>query len=143
MGAQRAEHSEVVEAGAADCFAVVCAFALYPEWSSSVKKAEVRGPDGGGELVDFEIDAKVKRIRYSLRYFFDEPQRIWWDYVGGDVKSVDGECLFAEESPGCTRVTYRLAIDPGAFVPGPVKRALTDNVMRGWVKELKARVEQR
>ena len=49
---------------------------------------------------------------------------------------------FADLGDGTTRATYRLAVDPGRFVPGPLRRLLTGPVMRRSVEELKSRVEQ-
>ena len=139
MGSSQAEHSEVVAGSPADCLKALLDFASYPEWQSAVKDAEVleRGQD---PLVEFHVDAKLKTVRYVLRYHH-EPDRLWWDYVEGDVRSVSGSYDLADLGDGTTRATYRLEIDPGRFVPGPVKKALTDGVMRTSVRELKARVE--
>lgn len=53
------------------------------------------------------------------------------------VRERDGDGL----GDGTTRATYRLAIDAGALVPGPIRRLLADQVMRSSVAELEARVE--
>jgi len=54
----------------------------------------------------------------------------------------DGGALVAFEiDDGTVTATYRVGIDPGRFVPGPIKRALTEGVMKRSVRELKARVE--
>jgi hypothetical protein len=100
-----------------------------------------RDDDGRGRDVRFEIDAKVRRVAYTLRYSYDEPRLITWDYVDGDVKSVDGEYTFEDAGDGTTVATYSLAIDPGVWLPGPVKGMLTDQVMKRSVEDLKRRVE--
>ncbi len=92
-------------------------------------------------MVEFRVDAKVKTVRYVLRYHPEPPSRLWWEYVDGDVRSVSGEYELSDLGDGTTRATYRLEIDPGRLVPGPVKKALTDGVMRTSVRELKARLE--
>jgi uncharacterized membrane protein len=113
-------------------------FASYPQWSSNVKEVRELGDD----VVAFHVDAKVRQVRYVLRYFFDEgPERVWWEYVEGDVKSIEGEYRFEEVAPGRTRMTYRLTMDPGAFLPGPIKKVLVNVVMRGSVEDLKRHVE--
>jgi hypothetical protein len=76
-----------------------------------------------------------------LRYSYERPRLITWDYVDGDVKSVDGEYLFEDQGDGTTRATYSLEIDPGVWLPGPVKRMLTEQVMKRSVEDLKRRVE--
>jgi uncharacterized membrane protein len=132
-----AEHSVVIAATAQECFDAVCDFESYPEWQGPVKSVAVR-EDG---TVAFEVDAKVKTIRYVLRYHFDEPTRIWWDYVEGDAKQVQGEYRFEDLGDGTTRATYVLDIDPGGFVPGPVKKVLRDQVMKASVTDLKRHLE--
>ena len=112
-------------------------FASYPEWSSNVESVRLLGDD----VVEFQIDAKVKKVRYVLRYHFEEPARVWWEYVEGDIKSVEGEYRFEEVEPGLTRMSYRLTMDPGAFLPGPIKKVLVNVVMKGSVEDLKRHVE--
>lgn len=140
MGASQAEHSEVIAATPAACLEALLDFDSYPEWQSAVKQAEVIEP-GSDPVVEFRVDARIKTIRYVLRYHPEPPARLWWEYVEGDVRSVAGEYALEDLGDGTTRATYRLEIDPGRFVPGPVKKALTDGVMRTSVRELKARVE--
>ena len=112
-------------------------FSSYPEWSSNVESIRLLGDD----VVEFSIDAKVKKVRYVLRYFFEEPTRVWWEYVEGDIKSVEGEYRFEPAGDGRTRMTYRLTMDPGAFLPGPIKKVLVNVVMKGSVEDLKRHVE--
>lgn len=119
------------------CFDAVRDFEAYPAWSSNVQGVRLLGDD----VVEFEVDAKVRKVRYVLRYFFEEPTRVWWEYVEGDVKSVEGEYRFEEIDPGRTRMTYRLTMDPGAFLPGPIKKVLVNVVMKGSVEDLKQHVE--
>ena len=97
----------------------------------------------GDDVVEFQIDAKVKKVRYVLRYHWeDAPTRVWWEFVEGDVKDVSGEYRFEDLGDATTRITYALALDPGGFVPGPVKKVLVDNVMKGSVADFKRRVER-
>ena len=132
-----AEQSLDARATPQECFDAVRDFAAYPEWSSNVESIRLLGDD----VVEFSVDAKVRKVRYVLRYFFDEPARVWWEYVEGDVKSVEGEYRFEEVEPGLTRMTYRLTMDPGAFLPGPIKKVLVNVVMKGSVEDLKRHVE--
>jgi hypothetical protein len=108
-----------------------------------VRSAEVmtRDADGRGEEVEFEIDAKVRTIHYRLRYSYEPPSRITWDYVEGDVKDVDGEFVLEDRGDGTTLATYSLALDPGVWMPGPLRKVLSDQVMKGSVEDLKERVE--
>jgi ribosome-associated toxin RatA of RatAB toxin-antitoxin module len=143
MGAKQAEQTVEIAATPQECFDAITDYETFPDWQAAVKDVEVleRDADGRGELVAYTIDAKVKQVRYRLRYRYDEPHGITWDYIEGDVKSVDGEYVFEDAGDGRTRATYRLAIDPGVFVPGPIRKVLVDQVMKGSVQDLKARVE--
>ena len=134
------EHAEVIAGSPAACLDALLDFASYPEWQAAVKSAEVVEP-GSDPVVEFHIDAKLRTVRYVLRYHPEPPARLWWEYVEGDVRSVAGEYELEDLGDGTTRAIYRLDIDPGRFVPGPIRKALTDVVMKGSVRDLKRRVE--
>ena len=137
---KRAERSVDIEAPPRACFDALVDFESYPDWQSAVRDVEVL--DGGDPVrVSFEVDAKVKRVRYVLDYHLDEPEHLSWDYVEGDVKAIEGEYRLEPLEGGGTRATYVLGIDPGMWVPGKVLSVLRDQVMKGSVEELKQRVE--
>src|SRR5258705_11207316 len=141
MSAKRAEHSLVIDAEPATCFDAITQYETFPEWQAAVRAVEVlsRDRDGRGRDVRFEIDAKVRQVSYTLRYSYEPPHLITWDYVEGDVKSVDGEYVFEDRRDGTTLATYSLAIDPGVGLPPPVKGMLTDQVMKRLLEDLKRR----
>ena len=136
-------HSLVIAAGPAACFDKITDYETFPEWQSAVKEVDVlsRDDNGRGRDVRFVIDAKVRQVSYTLRYTYDAPHLVTWQYVDGDVKSVDGEYSFEGRDDGTTLATYELDIDPGVWLPGPVKKMLTDQVMKRSVEDLKRRVE--
>ena len=143
MGRKRAEHSLVVQASPQACFDALTDYGTFPDWQQAVKSVEVvtRYSDGRGREVAFEIDAKVRRVAYRLEYSYDEPHLITWDYLGGDVKDVDGEYTLEDHGDGTTLATYSLALDPGVWLPSPVAKVLNDQVMKRSVEDLKRRVE--
>ena len=104
-----------------------------------------RDADGLGSIVRVEIDAKFRKVAYTLAYHYERPARVWWDFVEGDgVEHIEGEFTFEPLDGGeRTRTTYRLGIDPGVPVPGIVARSLTRGVMGRSVKDLKEEVERR
>jgi ribosome-associated toxin RatA of RatAB toxin-antitoxin module len=136
-------HSLVIEAEPADCFDEITDYETFPEWQAAVKEVDVLSVNdaGLGRDVRFVIDAKVRVVSYTLRYSYEQPRLIKWDYLDGDVKSVDGEFLFEDQGDGTTLATYSLDIDPGVWLPGPVKKLLTEQVMKRSVEDLKRRVE--
>ena len=140
---KRAEHSAEIPAAREVCFAALLEYETFPDWQRAVKSVEVLNRDsaGRGRDVEFVIDAKVKRVRYVLRYSYEPPGWIGWEYVEGDVKDVAGEFLLEQADDGVTLATYRLTLDAGVWMPGPVRKVLTDQVMKGAVEDLKRRVE--
>jgi uncharacterized membrane protein len=140
---KHAEQQIVVEGSPQVCFDALLDYESFPDWERAVKSVEVvtRDSAGRGEEVAFEIDAKVKTIRYRLRYSYEPPHRIAWEYLGGDVKDVDGEMVLEDQGDGTTLATYSLALDPGVWMPGPLQKVLNDQVMKGSVEDLKRRVE--
>ena len=143
MGIWWGEQSLRIDASPEACFEAIVDYDSFPRWQRAVISAEVvdRHEDGLGRRVEFEVDAKVRRVRYRLHYHYDRPRRVWWDFVDGDgVEHVEGEFTF-EPGDGGTLATYRLGIDAGVPVPGLIARRLNNGVMRRSVEDLKRRVE--
>jgi ribosome-associated toxin RatA of RatAB toxin-antitoxin module len=142
MGAHEAQHSAVIAAAPETCFDALCEFETYPEWQSAVKRCEVLEREADGSLVvETLIDLRVREIRYVLRYQFERPHRMWWEYLDGDARDIAGDFELEDLRDGTTRATYRLAVDPGRFVPGPLKRLIAEQGTRGAVEDLRSRVE--
>jgi uncharacterized membrane protein len=144
VGKRRAERRVEVAGTPERCFDALADFETYPDWQRAVKSTEVidRDADGRGRRVAFEIDARVRTVRYTLAYRYERPHLIAWDYVEGDVRDVDGELTLEDRGDGTTLATYALRIDPGVWLPGPVAKVLNDQVMKGVMDDLKRRVEQ-
>jgi ribosome-associated toxin RatA of RatAB toxin-antitoxin module len=140
---KHAEQQAVIAGTPQQCFDALLDYDSFPDWQRAVKSVEVvtRDRAGRGEEVAFEIDAKVRTIRYRLRYSYEPPHRIAWNYVEGDVKDVDGEFVLEDRGDGTTLATYSLALDAGVWLPGPLRKVLSDQVMKGAVDDLKKRVE--
>ncbi len=139
----RAEHVTICEAEARACFDAMADLERYPSWQAAVKAVNVRGRDdlGRPELVEFVTDAKLREVRYTLRYHYDPPRRIWWDYVEGDAKTVSGELTFTPQGDGRTSVRYVLDVDAGGrLVPGALKQSLADQAVESTLRKLCERV---
>jgi ribosome-associated toxin RatA of RatAB toxin-antitoxin module len=139
---RRVSHSETIAASPQACFDALLEFETYSDWQSGVRSCRVleRDAAGRGSLIETSIDAKLRTVRYVLRYNYDEPRRIWWDYVEGDVKSIEGAYTL-DVLDGGTRATYEVGVDVGFFVPGPIRKLLGETMLRRSVRELKERVE--
>jgi hypothetical protein len=136
-------HSLLIEAEPAVCFDEITDYETFPEWQSAVKEVDVLSVDssGRGRDVGFVIDARIRSVSYTLRYSYEQPHLVRWEYVSGDVRSVDGDLSFVDQGDGTTLATYSLDIDPGVWLPGRVRKMLTDQVMKRSVEDLKRRVE--
>jgi uncharacterized membrane protein len=145
MGTKHAEQQVTIAAPPEACFGALLEYETFPEWQSAVKWVEVvtRDSEGRGREVHFEIDAKLKRIRYELEYSYEPPHRIAWTYLGGDIRDVDGEYIFEDQGDGSTLATYSLALDPGVWLPDRIARVINQQVMKASVEELRERVEGR
>jgi len=140
----RAEHTEVVDAPPETCFAALADLERYPEWQAAVKAVSVRERDGDGRpaVAQFRTDAKLREVRYVLRYHYAPPTSIRFDYVEGDAKRVAGEFRLQDLGDGRTRVTYGFDVDAGGpLVPGRVKRALADQAVKGTLSALRRRLD--
>ncbi|MDQ3955464.1 MAG: SRPBCC family protein [Actinomycetota bacterium] len=141
--AEKVKDSIDIEATAEEIFEVATDFESYPQWNANIKNVEVKETDEEGRpsLVWFEVDAKVKTVRYTLEYdYTDAPQGFSWDLVDGDVKELTGGYFF-DEFEDVTDVSYELAIDPGFPLPGMLKRQAEKQIMKGALADLKKRVE--
>jgi hypothetical protein len=118
MGHRRAERQIVIEGSQQECFG-----------------------DGRGKEVAFAVDAKLRTVRYTLDYAYEEPHLISWGYVEGDPKDVAGELVLENRGDGTTLATYSLSIDPGVWLPGALVKLLNEQVMHGALEDLKTRVE--
>jgi ribosome-associated toxin RatA of RatAB toxin-antitoxin module len=130
-----------VQATPQACFDAMTAYERLPEWQGAVRRVEVHERDerGRGRIVEYEVDARVKRVRYCLRQIYDEPHRIASEYLGGDFRDFAGEWRFIALDERRTRAVLDLRIDPGRFVPGPIRKAIADAVMRRALSDLQRR----
>ena len=132
-----------VKATAAEVFAVATDFEAYPEWNANIKQVEVEETDDEGRAtkVFFEVDAKVRTVRYRLGYdYSDAPDAFSWDLIDGDVKALSGSYRF-EEFDDLTEVQYETKLDPGFPIPGFLKRQGEKQIVKGALADLKKRVE--
>jgi ribosome-associated toxin RatA of RatAB toxin-antitoxin module len=127
------------------CFDALTDYERLPQWQRAVKAVRVleRDEQGRGAVVEYEIDAKVKTVRYRLRQVYDEPRRLASEYLGGDFRDFTGEWRFLDREGGGTHAELDLRIDPGRFVPGPLRAAISNAVMGRALRDLKAHVERR
>src|SRR4051794_9871898 len=98
MGEIKGERTVEIDAPIETCFAIAADIENAPEWQGSLKDVEVIERDGAkrAALVETASDAKVKTVKTTLRFSYDEPNGIDWTQEKGDVKSLDGYWRFEE-----------------------------------------------
>lgn len=146
MGLNWAEHSTEIEAPIETCFEAIVDYETFPRWQNAVESVEVldRHQDGLGRNVKLFVDAKVRKIDYTLDYSYERPHRIEWDFVSGNgMRGVDGDYTFEELGPGRTKATYRLGADPAIPVPGIVAKRVHRELVKRSVEDLKREAEER
>lgn len=121
--------------------------ASAPEWQGGMDSMEVieRDAEGRPELVETRTDAKVRTVASKVRFTYEAPNRLTWEQVKGDLKSVVGSWELEDLGGGRTRATYALEGDPGRMlgmlVRGPVEDQIRKLIVDARPGELKARVE--
>ena len=140
------DECRVAEIGAPPqaCFDALTDYERLPEWQGAVRSARVleRDEHGRGAVVEYEVDARIKRVHYRLRQVYDEPHRLGSEYLGGDFRDFAGEWRFKALDGNRTHAELDLRIDPGLFVPGPVRRAIAHAVMGRALDDLKRHLER-
>jgi uncharacterized membrane protein len=146
MGLNWAEHTVEIEAPVKTCFDAITDYETFPTWQSAVVDTEVLDWDeqGRGKRVRLFVDAKVRKVDYTLDYRYEEPTRIEWDFVEGNgINDADGHYLLEELAPNRTRATYKLGLEVGIPLPGPVARRAHRTTLKASVEDLKREAERR
>lgn len=131
-----------VAASPQECFEAMTDYDQLAEWQRAVVSCDVlsRDEQGRGRRVRYEVDARVRKVSYTLDQEYDEPVGIDSRYVEGDFKAFSGSWRFEPAGQG-TDVTVTGAIDAGVRLPAPVVRRINDWVLSRSVEDLKRRLE--
>jgi ribosome-associated toxin RatA of RatAB toxin-antitoxin module len=146
MGMSWAEHSVDIDAPIDVAFDAIVDYESFPGWQNAVERVEVidRTPEGIGQTVRLFVDAKIRKIDYTLRYGYERPTHIEWDFVEGNgMRNVDGVYTFQDLGAGRCRATYKLGADPEVPVPGFVLKRTHKQLVQRSVEDLKREAERR
>jgi Polyketide cyclase / dehydrase and lipid transport len=136
-----------IEARLEEVWAVLQDVMAAPEWQGGLDTVTALERDTRGRptLLDTELDIKVRRVRSRIRICYEEPTRLWWTQVQGDVKSAHAVWELEDLGNGRTRAFYRFDADPGRalglIIRGPVQAATRAILIDRRPGELKRRVE--
>jgi uncharacterized membrane protein len=148
MGNISGERSVEVDAPMQRCYEIASDIDHAPEWQGSLKDVEVleRDAEKRALVVETESDAKVKTVRATLRFSYEEPTAIRWVQEKGDTKSLTGSWTFEDLGEGRTRATYALDADPGRLLGmllrGPAESKVRDFLLGDAADGLKQRAEE-
>jgi ribosome-associated toxin RatA of RatAB toxin-antitoxin module len=136
-------HHVEIQAPRQACFDALLDAERLPQWQRALRSARVleRDDEDRPAVLEYEVDARVKTVRYRIRQRYFPPDRIASEYLGGDFRDFGGEWRFEALGDARTRVELDLVIDPGRLVPGPVRSLIGDAVMRRALADLKAHLE--
>ncbi len=123
-------------------YAVVVDFPAYPQLFPEIKAVRVLSTEGKRVRVEFRGNI-VLPFRYVLDLDCDpEALTVDWRYVEGEVvKNSEGNWRFAPEGGGA-RVTYQVAMEISAPVPGFLLRKITDGLVSLSLPSMFASVER-
>jgi carbon monoxide dehydrogenase subunit G len=118
-----------------------------PDWQGGLKGLHALERDDQGRAVvcESESDAKVRTIKSTVRFEYEEPTRLRWTQEKGELKSVDGVWELEDLGGGRTRATYDLEVDLGRMlgmvIRGPLVDLLRSMLVNARAGELKRAIE--
>ncbi len=140
---ERQSHTEVIVAPVAVCFDLLVDFERYPEVFGPVEAAEIVSSDQAASAwtVRFELNMVVRSVCYTLAYQGRRPGSLAWQLVEGDLAAVEGDYELTALEDDLTEATCRQAVDPGFWVPGPIRRMIERSALADSVREMKKAAE--
>jgi ribosome-associated toxin RatA of RatAB toxin-antitoxin module len=144
MAADTDALTDVVKASPEAIVKALTDFDAYPQWQSGVLECTVkeRDDEGRGSLVEMFVDAKIRKLRYQVRYFYDlDNGNFGWDYAGGDLQECTGRYQLTPQADGTTELTIDIVTEIGFFVPGPMKKLIRDQSLKNSMRDLKKLLE--
>ncbi len=137
----------VTRATPAELYAVVTDFAAYPRLFSEMKATRVisgaeAATAGGTARVEFRLQL-VLPVRYVLDMVCDPAAHtLSWTFVEGEIVTDSvGGWRFTPEGDGTT-MTYRVALEIKAPVPGFVLRKVTDGLVSASIPAMFSSIER-
>jgi ribosome-associated toxin RatA of RatAB toxin-antitoxin module len=141
---EKSTSTVIIDASIADVQAVLFDIATYPEWLSSIKKAEVIESDGEGRALKakLSIDAGMMKDRVTLDYDWSAaPACLSFTMDEADLLTqMDGTYTLKAIDEDSTQVTYELTVAVSLPVPSMMITKAQQQTIDAALKELAARV---
>ena len=134
----------LIDAPLADVQEALFAVGAYPEWLSSIKKAEVIETDSSGRVAKAKlaIDAGMMKDRVTLDYDWSAaPLALSFSMDEADLLTqMDGTYTLKSIDEDTTQVTYELTVAVSLPVPSMMITKGQQQIIDAALKELAARV---
>ena len=134
----------LIDAPLADVQEALFSVGAYPEWLSSIKKAEVLESDSVGQVLKakLSIDAGMMKDRVTLDYDWSAaPSALSFTLDEADLLTqMDGTYILKAIDSDTTQVTYELTVAVSLPVPAMMITKAQKQTVDAALKELAARV---
>ena len=141
---EKSSSTIVIDAPLADVQAALFDIATYPEWLTSIKKADVLEKDDQGRAIKakLSIDAGMMKDRVTLDYDWSAaPASLSFSMDEADLLTqMDGTYFIKALDEDSTQVTYELTVAVSLPVPEMMITKAQQQTIDAALKELAARV---
>ena len=141
---EKSSSTIVIDAPLADVQAALFDIATYPEWLTSIKKADVLERDDQGRAIKSKlaIDAGMMKDRVTLDYDWSAaPASLSFSMDDADLLTqMDGTYFIKALDEDSTQVTYELTVAVSLPVPSMMITKAQQQTIDAALKELAARV---
>jgi ribosome-associated toxin RatA of RatAB toxin-antitoxin module len=141
---EKSSSTIVIDAPLADVQAALFDIATYPEWLTSIKKADVLESDDQGRAIKAKlaIDAGMMKDRVTLDYDWSAaPASLSFSMDDADLLTqMDGTYFIKALDEDSTQVTYELNVAVSLPVPSMIITKAQQQTIDAALKELAARV---
>jgi ribosome-associated toxin RatA of RatAB toxin-antitoxin module len=141
---EKSSSTIVIDAPLADVQVALFDIATYPEWLTSIKKADVLEKDDQGRAIKakLSIDAGMMKDRVTLDYDWSAaPASLSFSMDEADLLTqMDGTYLIKALDEDSTQVTYELTVAVSLPVPEMMITKAQQQTIDAALKELAARV---
>jgi ribosome-associated toxin RatA of RatAB toxin-antitoxin module len=141
---EKSSSTIVIDAPLAEVQAALFDIATYPEWLTSIKKADVLESDDQGRAIKAKlaIDAGMMKDRVTLDYDWSAaPASLSFSMDDADLLTqMDGTYFIKALDEDSTQVTYELTVAVSLPVPSMMITKSQQQTIDAALKELAARV---
>lgn len=118
-----AQATEVFNCTVDEFYKIISDYEKYPEFLPEVRAMKVTEDQGNRKKVEYTVNV-IKNFVYELWMTETAPNKIEWEFAGGDLFKRSVGAWELEDQSGKAKATYSVDADFKLFVPGPVAKTL-------------------